>query len=242
MTSSVWSPVIFFFQILMKTVNHLCAAAPLSHVMLLAHQKHSGKVLCACQVPKVIFHTSWWHHIRAGWTDFPLSHKSELISRSFWLGNSCVWSPWRQRWGLGVGCQRNREQQWHQRGCEVGRRVCPAKNQALTGVTTLRLLLRGSVCGVWRAEPRGLPVRMLTVSTSVPRRTTGSTHPVLVNHYHYNQCIWSYDVCVCYLSVHLSCSLLHTSGHQQEGPYMRLVQLKVFPDKWKFFAIVGLFF
>ncbi|XP_075938766.1 alanine--tRNA ligase, mitochondrial isoform X3 [Anarhichas minor] len=39
-------------SILMKTVNQLSAAAPRSHVMLLAHQKHSGKVLCACQVPK----------------------------------------------------------------------------------------------------------------------------------------------------------------------------------------------
>ncbi|XP_056891826.1 alanine--tRNA ligase, mitochondrial isoform X1 [Takifugu flavidus] len=39
-------------SILMKTVNHLSTAAPHSHVMLLAHQKHSGKVLCACQVPK----------------------------------------------------------------------------------------------------------------------------------------------------------------------------------------------
>ncbi|XP_041790449.1 alanine--tRNA ligase, mitochondrial [Chelmon rostratus] len=39
-------------SILMKTVNQLSAAAPQSHVMLLAHQRHSGKVLCACQVPK----------------------------------------------------------------------------------------------------------------------------------------------------------------------------------------------
>lgn len=39
-------------SIVMKTVNQLSAAAPLSHVMLLAHQRHSGKVLCACQVPK----------------------------------------------------------------------------------------------------------------------------------------------------------------------------------------------
>lgn len=37
----------------MKTVTQLSAAAPHSHVMLLAHQMHSGKVLCACQVPKV---------------------------------------------------------------------------------------------------------------------------------------------------------------------------------------------
>ncbi|XP_042337272.1 alanine--tRNA ligase, mitochondrial-like [Plectropomus leopardus] len=36
----------------MKTVNQLSAAAPHSHVMLLAHQRHSGRVLCACQVPK----------------------------------------------------------------------------------------------------------------------------------------------------------------------------------------------
>ncbi|KAL3995717.1 nicolin-1 [Sarotherodon galilaeus] len=40
-------------EVLMKTVNQLSSAAPLSHVMLLAHQRHSGKVLCACQVPKV---------------------------------------------------------------------------------------------------------------------------------------------------------------------------------------------
>nr|XP_040041394.1 alanine--tRNA ligase, mitochondrial isoform X1 [Gasterosteus aculeatus aculeatus] len=39
-------------SILMKTVNQLSAAAPHSYVMLLAPQRHSGKVLCACQVPK----------------------------------------------------------------------------------------------------------------------------------------------------------------------------------------------
>ncbi|XP_068455614.1 alanine--tRNA ligase, mitochondrial [Clinocottus analis] len=39
-------------SVLMKTVNQLSAAAPHSHVMLLAAQRHSGKVLCACQVPK----------------------------------------------------------------------------------------------------------------------------------------------------------------------------------------------
>uniref|UniRef100_A0A8C9XA80 Alanine--tRNA ligase n=1 Tax=Sander lucioperca TaxID=283035 RepID=A0A8C9XA80_SANLU len=39
-------------QVVMKTVNQLSAAAPHSLVMLLAHQRHSGKVLCACQVPK----------------------------------------------------------------------------------------------------------------------------------------------------------------------------------------------
>lgn len=38
----------------MKTVNQLSAAAPHSYVMLLAPQRHSGKVLCACQVPKVM--------------------------------------------------------------------------------------------------------------------------------------------------------------------------------------------
>lgn len=38
---------------LVKAVNHVSAAAPSSHVMLLAAQMHSGKVLCACQVPKV---------------------------------------------------------------------------------------------------------------------------------------------------------------------------------------------
>uniref|UniRef100_A0A667WID5 Alanine--tRNA ligase n=1 Tax=Myripristis murdjan TaxID=586833 RepID=A0A667WID5_9TELE len=48
------SPVLTasLFQVVMKTVNQLSAAAPHSLVMLLAHQKHSGKVLCACQVPK----------------------------------------------------------------------------------------------------------------------------------------------------------------------------------------------
>uniref|UniRef100_A0A671TFM2 Alanine--tRNA ligase n=1 Tax=Sparus aurata TaxID=8175 RepID=A0A671TFM2_SPAAU len=39
-------------SVVMKTVNRLSAAAPRSYVMLLAHQGHSGKVLCACQVPK----------------------------------------------------------------------------------------------------------------------------------------------------------------------------------------------
>ncbi|KAM4749821.1 alanine--tRNA ligase, mitochondrial [Anableps anableps] len=39
-------------SVLMKTVNQLSAAAPLSHVMLLAHQRDSGKIFCACQVPK----------------------------------------------------------------------------------------------------------------------------------------------------------------------------------------------
>ncbi|XP_068607557.1 alanine--tRNA ligase, mitochondrial [Brachionichthys hirsutus] len=39
-------------SIVMKTVNQLSTAAPQSHVMLLAHQRHSGKILCACQVPK----------------------------------------------------------------------------------------------------------------------------------------------------------------------------------------------
>ncbi|XP_029950412.1 alanine--tRNA ligase, mitochondrial [Salarias fasciatus] len=39
-------------SVLMKTVNQLSSAAPLSHVMLLAPQRDSGKVFCACQVPK----------------------------------------------------------------------------------------------------------------------------------------------------------------------------------------------
>ncbi|MED6275023.1 hypothetical protein CHARACLAT_022247 [Characodon lateralis] len=39
-------------SVLMKTVNQLSAATPLSQVMLLAHQEDSGKILCACQVPK----------------------------------------------------------------------------------------------------------------------------------------------------------------------------------------------
>ncbi|XP_034444768.1 alanine--tRNA ligase, mitochondrial [Hippoglossus hippoglossus] len=39
-------------SVVMKTVNQVSALSPLSFVMLLAHQRHSGKVLCACQVPK----------------------------------------------------------------------------------------------------------------------------------------------------------------------------------------------
>ncbi|KAM7420015.1 hypothetical protein PAMA_016894 [Pampus argenteus] len=39
-------------SVLMKTVNQLSTLSPHSYVMLLAHQRHSGKVLCACQVPK----------------------------------------------------------------------------------------------------------------------------------------------------------------------------------------------
>ncbi|XP_061685017.1 alanine--tRNA ligase, mitochondrial isoform X2 [Syngnathoides biaculeatus] len=39
-------------SVLMKTVNHVSAARPLAHVMLLAHQRRSGKILCACRVPK----------------------------------------------------------------------------------------------------------------------------------------------------------------------------------------------
>lgn len=39
-------------SVVMKTVNQLSATFPHSHVMLLAHQRNSGKVLCACQVPK----------------------------------------------------------------------------------------------------------------------------------------------------------------------------------------------
>ncbi|XP_061579141.1 alanine--tRNA ligase, mitochondrial [Cololabis saira] len=39
-------------SVLMKTVNRLSSVTPGSYVMLLAHQRHSGKVLCACQVPK----------------------------------------------------------------------------------------------------------------------------------------------------------------------------------------------
>ncbi|XP_028978160.2 alanine--tRNA ligase, mitochondrial isoform X1 [Esox lucius] len=39
-------------SVLMKTVNQYSGKAPGSVVMLLSHQRHSGKVLCACQVPK----------------------------------------------------------------------------------------------------------------------------------------------------------------------------------------------
>ncbi|XP_077427979.1 alanine--tRNA ligase, mitochondrial isoform X2 [Vanacampus margaritifer] len=38
--------------VLMKTVNLVSVARPSAHVMLLAAPKHSGKILCACQVPK----------------------------------------------------------------------------------------------------------------------------------------------------------------------------------------------
>ncbi|XP_028313684.1 alanine--tRNA ligase, mitochondrial [Gouania willdenowi] len=40
-------------SVLMKAVNQLSSLAPSSHVMLFAHQRDCGKVLCACQVPKV---------------------------------------------------------------------------------------------------------------------------------------------------------------------------------------------
>uniref|UniRef100_A0A7N6C4I3 Alanine--tRNA ligase n=1 Tax=Anabas testudineus TaxID=64144 RepID=A0A7N6C4I3_ANATE len=59
-------------SVLMKTVNQLSSASPHSHVMLLAHQRHSGKFLCACQVPKHLpsFQASDWAvavcHLRGG--------------------------------------------------------------------------------------------------------------------------------------------------------------------------------
>ncbi|MEQ2198982.1 hypothetical protein XENOCAPTIV_021894, partial [Xenoophorus captivus] len=49
-------------SVLMKTVNQLSAATPLSQVMLLAHQEDSGKILCACQVPKVTLLISQGHY------------------------------------------------------------------------------------------------------------------------------------------------------------------------------------
>lgn len=39
-------------SVVMKTVNQYSNKAPGSLVMILSHQKTSGKVLCACQVPK----------------------------------------------------------------------------------------------------------------------------------------------------------------------------------------------
>ncbi|KAK0141404.1 Alanine--tRNA ligase, mitochondrial [Merluccius polli] len=39
-------------SVLMKTVNQVSSKRPHSLVMLLSHQQRSGKVLCACQVPK----------------------------------------------------------------------------------------------------------------------------------------------------------------------------------------------
>uniref|UniRef100_A0A7N5ZV30 Alanine--tRNA ligase n=1 Tax=Anabas testudineus TaxID=64144 RepID=A0A7N5ZV30_ANATE len=61
-----------YLTVLMKTVNQLSSASPHSHVMLLAHQRHSGKFLCACQVPKHLpsFQASDWAvavcHLRGG--------------------------------------------------------------------------------------------------------------------------------------------------------------------------------
>uniref|UniRef100_A0A7N8YF50 Alanine--tRNA ligase n=1 Tax=Mastacembelus armatus TaxID=205130 RepID=A0A7N8YF50_9TELE len=46
-------------SVVMKTVNQLSSASPRSYVMLLAHQRHSGKVLCACQVPKSLPASDW---------------------------------------------------------------------------------------------------------------------------------------------------------------------------------------
>lgn len=66
-------------QVLMKTVNQLSAAAPHSHVMLLAHQEPSGKVLCACQVPKVTPPPPADDITAAALTPLPLSHQSELV-------------------------------------------------------------------------------------------------------------------------------------------------------------------
>ncbi|XP_029374731.1 alanine--tRNA ligase, mitochondrial isoform X2 [Echeneis naucrates] len=58
-------------SVVMKTVNQLSASSPFSHVMLLSHQRHSGKVLCACQVPKdstSLLASDWavavCHHLR----------------------------------------------------------------------------------------------------------------------------------------------------------------------------------
>ncbi|KAJ3614360.1 hypothetical protein NHX12_017934 [Muraenolepis orangiensis] len=39
-------------SVLMKTVNQVSSRSPLSLVMLMSHQKTSGRTLCACQVPK----------------------------------------------------------------------------------------------------------------------------------------------------------------------------------------------
>ncbi|XP_026215082.1 alanine--tRNA ligase, mitochondrial isoform X2 [Anabas testudineus] len=53
-------------SVLMKTVNQLSSASPHSHVMLLAHQRHSGKFLCACQVPKASDWAVAVCHLRGG--------------------------------------------------------------------------------------------------------------------------------------------------------------------------------
>ncbi|XP_057699161.1 alanine--tRNA ligase, mitochondrial [Corythoichthys intestinalis] len=57
--------------VLMKTVNAVSSARPSAHVMLLALQKSSGKILCACQVPKDS-------------PAFPASRWAEAVCR--WLG------------------------------------------------------------------------------------------------------------------------------------------------------------
>lgn len=79
----------------MKTVNQLSAAAPHSLVMLLAHQKHSGKVLCACQVPKVTMtHLSVTSRLGGALsnslTDCPLCRQdSPSLSASDWAVAVC---------------------------------------------------------------------------------------------------------------------------------------------------------
>lgn len=122
-------------QIVMKTVNQLSAAAPHSHVMLLAHQRHSGKVLCACQVPKVTM-THLWVTSQGGralfeasdWPWLSSSSSGLAVPHGLWLGGGGVPSPWGERRGLCTGCQRNRKQQWHHWGSEVGGGVCSPEN------------------------------------------------------------------------------------------------------------------
>lgn len=76
-------------QVLMKTVNQLSAAAPHSHVMLLAHQEPSGKVLCACQVPKVMSPPPADDITAAALTPFPLVQSSSFLSASDWATAVC---------------------------------------------------------------------------------------------------------------------------------------------------------
>lgn len=74
----------------MKTVNRLSAAAPRSHVMLLALQEPSGKVLCACQVPKVTPRLLMTSPRRSFDGALSLAHQSSpLLSASDWATAVC---------------------------------------------------------------------------------------------------------------------------------------------------------
>ncbi|KAM8842258.1 alanine--tRNA ligase, mitochondrial isoform 1-T1 [Synchiropus picturatus] len=77
-------------SVLMKTVNQLSSASPSSHVMLLSHQRDSGKVACACQVPKdsSISASDWalaiCHHLGGG------AGGSKLVARGTGTSNDIM--------------------------------------------------------------------------------------------------------------------------------------------------------